>query len=43
MKDEVMVLGTVYSVATRPWDDDRKLHDAMGYIERYAKKIVLLN
>ena len=41
MKNKVMVLGTEYTIETRNWDDDRKLHNAYGYIEQYTKKIIL--
>lgn len=41
MNQYVMVLGTRYSIETRKWDDDRKLHDAYGYIEPMSKEIIM--
>ena len=41
MNSEVNVLGTVYAIETRKWNDDRKLHEALGYVEQYSKKIIL--
>ncbi len=41
MNSEVNVLGTVYAIETHTWNDDRKLHEALGYVEQYSKKIIL--
>lgn len=41
MSEKVNILGTDYEMETRKWDDDRKLHDANGYIELYSKKMII--